>query len=152
MKIENAIKQKVFKSESEKLVINLAYTAGWLAGEQHRFFKLYGLSVQQYNVLRILRGQKGNPVSLGLIQERMLDKMSNASRLVEKLKLKKLIDRRVCKSDRRQVEVVITELGLTLLTQIDEARIQMEHITSNLNENEKQIFNQLLDKLRENKE
>jgi DNA-binding MarR family transcriptional regulator len=103
-------------------------------------------------VLRILRGQKGNPVSLGLIQERMLDKMSNASRLVEKLKLKKLIDRRVCKSDRRQVEVVITELGLTLLTQIDEARIQMEHITSNLNENEKQIFNQLLDKLRENKE
>ena len=152
MKIEEAIKQKAFKSESEKLVINLAYTAGWLAGEQHRFFKPYGISVQQYNVLRILRGQKGNPVSLGLIQERVLDKMSNASRLVEKLKLKKLVDRRVCKSDRRQVEVVITELGLALLTNIDAAHNQMEHIASNLNEKEKQTFNQLLDKLRENEE
>ena len=90
MKIEEEIKQKKFKSEYQKMYINLVYTANWMNTQQMRMFKEYGLSIQQYNILRILRGQVPNAVNLGLIQDRMLDKNSNASRLIEKLKTKKL--------------------------------------------------------------
>ncbi len=81
LKLEEAIKQKKFKTEDERLVINMVYTSGWLNTEQSRYFKQFGISPEQYNVLRILRGQQPKPASVSLIQERMLDKMSNASRL-----------------------------------------------------------------------
>ncbi|MCU0423652.1 MAG: MarR family transcriptional regulator [Bacteroidia bacterium] len=152
MKIEDAIKQKQFKSLDQKLVINLMYTLSWLTGEQHRYFKQYGISSQQYNVLRILKGQHGKPSSVGLIQDRMLDKNSNASRLIEKLKLKNLVDRTACPSDRRQVDVVITEAGLQLLEEINKSDKQLHQITENLSDEEKKLMSDLLDKLRENKE
>jgi DNA-binding MarR family transcriptional regulator len=148
MKLENAIKQTAFKTEEERLVINLVYTSGWLSSEQNRFFKRFGVSSQQYNVLRILRGQFPNPASVGLIQERMLDKMSNASRLIEKLKQKKLVKRSECSKDRRQVDVLITEDGLKLLEDIDKLNGEMHGICNTLNHTEKKKLNELLDKLR----
>jgi len=148
MKLEDAIKQTAFKSEEERLVINLVYTSGWLSSEQNRFFKSFGVSSQQYNVLRILRGQFPNPASVGLIQERMLDKMSNASRLIEKLKQKKLIKRSECSKDRRQVDVLITKDGLKLLEDIDKLNGEMHGICNTLSQNEKKKLNELLDKLR----
>jgi DNA-binding MarR family transcriptional regulator len=148
MKLEDAIKQKAFKTEEERLVINLVYTSGWLSSEQNRFFKRFGISSQQYNVLRILRGQLPNPASVGLIQERMLDKMSNASRLIEKLKQKKLIKRSECSKDRRQVDVLLTQEGLSLLNEIDGLNGEMHSICNTLDLNEKKTLNNLLDKLR----
>jgi DNA-binding MarR family transcriptional regulator len=148
MKLEEAIKQTAFKTEEERLVINLVYTSGWLSSEQNRFFKRFGISSQQYNVLRILRGQFPNPASVGLIQERMLDKMSNASRLIEKLKQKKLVKRSECSKDRRQVDVLITDDGLKLLEDIDKLNGEMHSICNTLNQTEKKKLNELLDKLR----
>jgi len=148
MKLEEAIKQTAFKTEEERLVINLVYTSGWLSSEQNRFFKRFGISSQQYNVLRILRGQFPNPASVGLIQERMLDKMSNASRLIEKLKQKKLVKRSECSKDRRQVDVLITDDGLKLLEEIDKLNGEMHSICNTLNQTEKKKLNELLDKLR----
>lgn len=148
MKLEDAIKQTAFKTEEERLVINLVYTSGWLSAEQNRFFKRFGISSQQYNVLRILRGQYPNPASVGLIQERMLDKMSNASRLIEKLKQKKLIKRSECSKDRRQVDVLVTQEGLSLLEEIDGLNDEMHSICNTLDVNEKKTLNNLLDKLR----
>lgn len=148
MKLEDAIKQTAFKTEEERLVINLVYTSGWLSAEQNRFFKRFGISSQQYNVLRILRGQYPNPASVGLIQERMLDKMSNASRLIEKLKQKKLIKRSECSKDRRQVDVLVTQEGLSLLEEIDGLNDEMHSICNTLDANEKKTLNNLLDKLR----
>lgn len=149
MKIEDAIKQKRFKSEEERLIINLVYTSSWLTSEQSRYFKQFGISVQQYNVLRILRGQQPKPASVSLIQERMLDKMSNASRLIEKLKLKKLVKRSECPSDRRQVDVVITEEGLKLLADMDKMDAHMNEICKSLTQTEMQELNKLLDKFRD---
>ncbi|TAE87445.1 MAG: MarR family transcriptional regulator [Bacteroidetes bacterium] len=151
MKIEEAIKQKKFKSEEERLIINLVYTSNWLANEQMGLFKRYGISAQQYNVLRILRGQSPNAASVGLIQERMLDRMSNASRLVEKLKQKELVKRNECPKDRRQVDVMITPKGMDLLTEIDGCENEMNSVTNGLVLDEKKLLNQLLDKLRTNK-
>lgn len=148
MKLEEAIKQKMFKTEDERLVINMVYTSGWLNAEQTRYFKQFGISPEQYNVLRILRGQQPNPASVSLIQERMLDKMSNASRLIEKLKQKEFVDRNACPNDRRQVDVVITDKGMKLLAQIDREADLMHAICKSLTQQEKETLNTLLDKFR----
>ncbi len=147
MKLEEAIKQSKFKNEHHKLLLNVIYAAGVVNAQQTRFFKVYDISPQQYNVLRILRGQHPNPASVGLVQERMLDQMSNASRLIEKLKLKNLLTRRECKLDRRQVDIVITEKGLSLLESIDKEFGDFENNLANLNVDEARMLNELLDKL-----
>lgn len=92
MKIEDAIKQSKFKNEYEKLVVNILYTAGWIELEISRIFKEYGITIQQYNILRILRGQYPKPATINMLIDRMIDKMSNASRLVDKLLAKKLVE------------------------------------------------------------
>lgn len=148
MKIEDSILQYNFKSDEEKLLVNFIYTYGWLSSLQHHFFKPYGISSQQYNVLRILRGQYKNPVSVGLIQERMMDKMSNASRLIDKLKQKELVQRNECPSDRRQMNILITQKGLDLLKEIDNNLTLINSFSCALNKTEKQTLNNLLDKLR----
>ena len=148
MKLEEAIKQKMFKTEDERLVINMVYTSGWLNAEQTRYFKQFGISPEQYNVLRILRGQQPNPASVSLIQERMLDKMSNASRLIEKLKQKEFVERNACPNDRRQVDVKITDKGMKLLAQIDSEADLMHAICKSLTQQEKETLNILLDKFR----
>lgn len=148
MKIEDEIKQKAFKSEFQKAMINIMFSSGWLEHKQTQFFKQWGISPQQYNVLRILRGQNNNPITVASIQERMMDKMSNASRLVEKLKQKNLINRKECKADRRQVDIIITQKGLNLLSDIDNQIHTLEQIMKNITNDEAIELNRILDKLR----
>ena len=119
MKIEEEIKQSPFKDEYTKAVVNLLFTQSYLVSRQSRIFKPHDISAEQYNVLRILRGRSPKPITVSSIQERMLNKMSNASRLVEKLKQKEMVRRTECPKDRRQVDVVITEKGLDLLELLD---------------------------------
>lgn len=148
MKIEDAIKQKKFKSEYQKLYINIIYTANWLNNESIKTLKPFGISPQQYNVLRILNGQYPNAISVNNIIDRMLDKNSNASRLVDKLKQKELVEREICSNDRRQVDIKITEKGIQLLDEIAEKMDSFINIRSSLTENEAAITNEILDKLR----
>lgn len=147
-KIEDAIRQKEFKDPYNKAVVNLLFTHSYLVTAQNTLFKPHDISPEQYNVLRILRGQNGVPTTVSSIQERMLNKMSNASRLVEKLKMKELIKREECPTDRRQVDVLITEKGLDLLKtlekQVEEANRKIVRLTLE----EVNQLNDLLDKLR----
>ncbi|MCX6187473.1 MAG: MarR family transcriptional regulator [Bacteroidetes bacterium] len=149
MTLEEEIKQTKFKSQYQKAIINILFTAGWIENEHHRFFKQYGISSHQYNILRILRGQNGNPASMGMLQERMLDRMSNASRLVEKLKQKGLVDRTENKKDRRQVDVTITKSGLDLLNETDDKVELIQNAIIHISEEESKTINLLLDKLRD---
>lgn len=148
MKIEQAIKQDRFNDEYHKLFLNLLYTAGWLNIRQIQFFKQYDLSPQQFNILRILRGQYPNPASVNLLIERMLDKMSNASRLVDKLDAKGLVERRKCAADKRQVDVAITKKGMKLLEQIDKEIANLDNMVGSLSKQEAKTMNELLDKMR----
>ena len=147
-KIEDAIQQKEFKDQFNKAVVNLIYTHSYLVTAQSVLFKPHELSPEQYNVLRILKGQNGVPTTVSSIQDRMLNKMSNASRLVEKLKMKGLVERTECPADRRQVDILITEKGLELLKtiqkQVEENNVQYINLTND----EAIQLNELLDKLR----
>ncbi|MES2139086.1 MAG: MarR family transcriptional regulator [Bacteroidota bacterium] len=149
MKIGNEIKQTKFKNEYQKMLINILFTSGWLTSKHACNLKPYGISSQQYNILRILRGQHPKPATVNLLIDRMLDKNSNASRLVEKLRLKKLVERAICADDRRAVNVAITKKGLDLLIELDvieESFINNE--LKKLSEEEAEQINLLLDKLR----
>jgi DNA-binding MarR family transcriptional regulator len=119
MGIEQDIKQNQFASEKAKAAINIIFTGNWIAQQQTELLKPFDLTVQQYNVLRILRGQQGKPITVLGITERMLDRMSNASRLVDKLLEKELVQRMECPNDRRAVDILILPKGLELLKAID---------------------------------
>ena len=147
-KIEDAIQQKVFKDPYNKLVVNLLYTSSYLVTSQQALFKPHGISPEQYNVLRILRGQQGVPATVSSIQDRMLNKMSNASRLIEKLKIKGLVKREECPNDRRQVDVLITEAGLDLLNLIQAEVERNNNQIIHLELAELNLLNDLLDKMR----
>lgn len=148
MKIEQEIRQKKFSGEHEKLVVNLLFTGNWLRAESDKRMKPLGLSSQQYNVLRILRGKHPEPATVNDLRERMLDRESNASRLVEKLRQKGLVCRSECEQDRRAVDVKITGRGLELLQEIDRESADWLKRYHTLNENEAARLNELLDKLR----
>lgn len=148
MAIEDDIQQAQFRNPYHKAVVNVLYTHNWLGAQQAEMFKSYDLTPQQYNVLRILRGQSPNPVTVNAIIERMLDKMSNASRLVDKLLAKDMVIRRECPHDRRAVDVVITQKGLDVLAQIDVLQKDWEASFTNLTEPEALELSSLLDKLR----
>ena len=148
MKLEETIKQKKFGNEFEKAVVNILYTASWLEGINIQRFKPHGISPQQYNVLRILRGSHPNPVMLGEITERMIDKNSNATRLVEKLRLKGFLKRDICKTNRRQVDITITSKGLALLEELDTHIDEWQSEHMKIKKSEVQLLNELLDKLR----
>lgn len=147
MKLEDEIKSK-FRNDYHKALVNLYYTNN-VIGEQ--FFKMlteYGLAAPQFNVLRILRGQHPDAVSIGLIKERMLDKNSDVSRIVDRLYKKKLVERKESKSDRRQKDVVITKNGLELLGKMTICEKREDNILSNLTKKEVKLLNELLDKIR----
>jgi DNA-binding MarR family transcriptional regulator len=148
MSIESAILQPHFKSEYHKMAINILYTAGWLQTLNNRVLKTFGLTSQQYNVLRILRGQKGKAISVQAIASRMLDQNSNASRLIDKLVDKNLLTRQICLNDRRQADILITQQGLELLKELDSPIEEIQGHFKNLSEEEAQTLNLLLDKLR----
>ena len=148
MGISEDIKQEKFRSELSKAIINVVYTNSWLNTRQTRLFKEYGLTMPQYNVLRILRGQHPKPATVNLLIDRMLDKSSNASRIVDKLEAKKLVIRKQCSNDRRAVDVLISDAGLQLLEQIDAKLDKWENQLIGLSEEECGKLNVLLDKLR----
>lgn len=148
MKLEEEIQQQKFKSEEQKLMVNLVYTTNWLNAKYDVFFKDSDITIQQYNVLRILRGQYPKPCSIKLIKERMLDRMSDASRIVDKLKTKKLLLRKECPNDRRSVDVIITDKGLDLLKSLDHIDDNSKDIFNSLSSVEICQLNILLDKLR----
>jgi DNA-binding MarR family transcriptional regulator len=149
MKIGDAIKQKEFKSEFQKLFINIIYTANWLNNESIKTLKPFGISPQQYNVLRILKGQHPNAITVNNIIDRMLDKSSNASRLVDKLKQKGLVERDVCNNDRRQVDIKITTKGIALVEDISKKMDSFNKIKESITIEEAEKMNTILDNLRD---
>jgi len=152
MKLEEAIKQKTFRSESQKLNINFIYTYSWLINHQKSLYEEFGLTMQQYNVLRILRGKHPDPYSTHMIRDRMLDKMSDVSRIVDRLCKKALVDSNQCRTDKRLVDVNITDAGLKLLKDMDKTVVKMESVFNNLSKEEQIKLNELLDKIRDNGE
>ncbi len=148
MSIEEDIKQPHFRTDYQRAIVNLAYTHSWLLGEQTRLLRPYGLTMAQYNVLRILRGQHPKPATVNMIIDRMMDKMSNASRIVDKLLAKGLVLRQPCCEDRRAVDVLITDEGLELLRQLDTEQATWEQRSKRLTAEEARRLSRLLDKLR----
>ena len=149
MKLEEEIVQSKFKNEFQKAMINILFTSNWISTKNACLLKPYGLTVQQYNILRILRGQYPKPATIRLLTERMLDKMSNASRLVEKLRVKGYVARETCSEDRRQVNVVITQQGLDLLKEIDGRLDSLEQDNyRTITQEEAKELSRILDKLR----
>ena len=150
MSLEQSISQSKFVSEQEKLMINVIYSANLLNLITSRLFKPYELSPQQYNVLRILRGQKGESIALMDIEHRMLDKSSNVSRLVDKLISKDLINRSISSKDRRRIEIVITSRGVSVLKEIDVILSEMNSkIKAIISDDNAKKTNRILDQLRE---
>jgi DNA-binding MarR family transcriptional regulator len=148
MEIEKEIVQSRFKTPLEKAVVNILFTGNWFTSKEAMRLKPFGITLQQYNILRILRGQHPNPATITLLTERMLDKMSNASRLVDKLQLKGLVERATCPSDRRQAHVRINDAGLALLLQMDRALEEGRSGVGNLSDQELETLSTLLDRLR----
>jgi len=148
MKIEDEIKGR-FRNEHHKGLINLIFTAKQLNQRFLSILKMHNITEAQYNVLRILRGNKeSNTSSIGYIKERMLDRNSDVSRIVDKLYGLQYIDRKECPLDRRQKEVSITKKGLDLLSKMDNSEKQVDTFLNNLNDSEVKIINELLDKIR----
>ena len=151
IKAEQSIEQTEFSSDNHKITLNFMFTYNWFKEEQKNFFKPYDITSQQFNVLRILRGNYPNPYTTSQVRDRMLDKMSDASRIVDRLVRKGLVVRSVTKSDKRLVDVVISRKGLELLDHIDEPLERfMEATFQNLTINEKNLFVDMLQKIREN--
>jgi DNA-binding MarR family transcriptional regulator len=149
MRIEEIIKSSVTMDDSKKVILNLMYTQTVIADKFYEILKPYDLSSEQYNVLRILRGQKGCPANMCLIQERMIAKNSNTTRLIDKLLLKELVTREVCPENRRKIEVLITSKGLNLLEELDPKVLEHEKsFAANLSEAEIEQLNNLLEKYR----
>jgi DNA-binding MarR family transcriptional regulator len=147
MKIEDEIKQQKFKTPLQKAVINLLYTTSWMQGRQKDIFKPFGITLQQFNILRILRGQYPNSTSATEIKSRMLDKNSDVSRLLDRLLAKKVISKRVSPNDKRAADVNLTEEGLELLKAIDRKQTQIDSVLL-LNDEEALLLSDLLDKSR----
>jgi DNA-binding MarR family transcriptional regulator len=148
MSLEQDIKQEKFADEHEKAVINILYTASWLSNRNASRLKPHDITPEQYNVLRILRGSHPKALMLADVTSRMIDKSSNATRLVEKLRQKGLLMREICKSNRRQVDISITDKGLTLLKQIDTKALSWLDSLKVISQTDAQELNRTLDKLR----
>jgi len=150
MSLETEIKQIRFQSEHQKAAINVLLTGNWLYNQNALFLKQHGLTPEQFNVLRILRGNHPKPMMLLEITERMIDKSSNCTRLVEKLRQKGWVKREICATNRRQVDIYITPKGLAVLTKIDAAVSQnpLQQVQARLTRPEATELNKLLDKIR----
>jgi DNA-binding MarR family transcriptional regulator len=149
MKIEEIIKTTSEMSLAKKALLNVLFTQNVVADKFNEILKPHDLSSEQFNVLRILRGQKGKPANMCMIQERMIAKTSNTTRLVDKLLLKELVTREVCSENRRKMEITITEKGQKLLEVLDPIVVEHEmSFAKNLTSEELEIFNTLLEKFR----
>jgi MarR family transcriptional regulator, 2-MHQ and catechol-resistance regulon repressor len=148
MGIEKDIQQFSFASTKQKAMVNVLYTYGWIMERIKFFLAKEDVTHQQYNILRILRGSFPEPISTLQIRERMLDKMSDTSRIVDRLVLKNLAKKTVCEKDKRLVDVIITEKGQELLERMDAEASYFDQIMSHLSEEESDQLSGLLDKLR----
>lgn len=148
MRIEDEIKNPKFEDNYQKVVINVAYTSGWLSNLIKPEFEKFNLTQQQFNILRILRGQYPKPATVNLLKERMIDKMSDASRIVDRLIQKGLVSRCTNKADRRAVDIRISDEGLNVLSKMDIEFRSKEFLKNNLTEAEAAQLSDLLDKLR----
>ncbi len=149
MGIENDIQQSRFRNAHQKAAINLIYTLGWIKDRTKCIFEAEDITSQQFNILRILRGSFPQPLSTLQIRERMLEKMSDTSRIVDRLIAKGLVKKVTCKSDRRLVDVIITDKGKKLLERLDAKQDEIDAVLSNLSEKDANILSDLLDKIRE---
>jgi DNA-binding MarR family transcriptional regulator len=149
MKLEEEIKQvKAFRSEYIKVIVNLIFTYNWFDSYSKAFFIEFDITSQQFNILRILRGQHPQPSTINLLKDRMLDKMSDASRLVERLLIKGLVERTKATLDKRAVDIYISPKGEELLSKIDLKMPFFEDQFKTLSKDEVLTLNTLLDKLR----
>ena len=149
MKIEDVIKSTVTMDDVKKIILNIMYTQNVISDKFSEIMRPFDLSSEQYNVLRILRGQKGCPANMCIIQERMLAKNSNTTRLIDKLLLKNFVTRDVCPDNRRKIEVLITQKGLNVLNELDPLVLEHEQLfAKNLTQSELEQLNTLLEKYR----
>jgi len=148
MGIEEDIHQNTFANVKQKAMINLLFTYGWAIEKIKTFLATEDITHQQFNILRILRGAHPKPLSTLQIRERMLDKMSDTSRIVDRLILKELVKKTTCPKDKRLVDVIITEQGQKLLKKLDVQSNAMDEVMHNLTDNEAEELSNLLDKLR----
>ncbi|HYC39609.1 MAG TPA: MarR family transcriptional regulator [Chitinophagaceae bacterium] len=149
MGIEKDIRQPSFRNVYQKANINLIYTVAWIRDRNKGIFEAEDITPQQFNILRILRGSFPEPLSTMQIRERMIEKMSDTSRIVDRLIGKGLVRKLTCKADRRLVDVVITEKGKELLARLDARQDELDGVLKNLTEEEARRLSDLLDKIRE---
>jgi DNA-binding MarR family transcriptional regulator len=147
MSLEKEIYQQQFRNDRHKAIVNIIYTFNWLRDRMQEEMNRYDLTMQQYNIMRILRGA-GQPLSTLQIRERMLDKMSDTSRIVDRLIVKELVEKKICGRDKRLVDVVITDKGLSLLENMDTWDNKMDGLLGNLSNDDAQTLNTLLDLIR----
>lgn len=147
MSIEKDIQQRVFLTSRHKALVNILYTYGWELERIQKILSKENITHQQFNILRILRGSYPTPLSTLQIRERMLDKMSDTSRIVDRLIIKEMATKAISSKDKRLVDVIITEKGLDLLKRIDEVDI-VSQIMTNVSEEEAEKLSNLLDKMR----
>jgi DNA-binding MarR family transcriptional regulator len=148
MEIEKEIFSTKFENNHHKAIINLIYTYGWITNLLKQQLNKYKITLQQYNILRILRGQHPNPATINMLKERMLDKMSDASRIVDRLVQKELVIRFINSKDRRAADILITQKGLDLLLKLDVEMSSKNILDKNINSAEAGILSDLLDKMR----
>ena len=148
MTLEKDINQSRFRNEHQKGIINLIYTYNWMSEKMKEFFDRFDITSQQFNILRILRGA-GKPISTLQIRQRMLDKMSDTSRIVDRLIIKGLVKKVTCKNDKRLVDITITDKGSRLLLKADQYDAEMDAVFGNLSAPEAKTLNKLLDKIRD---
>jgi hypothetical protein len=149
MGIEQDIQQPNFRNEFQKMGINLLFTANWLNEQIGKMLSDEGVTQQQYNILRILRGS-ATPLSTLKIRERMLDKMSDTSRIVDRLIAKELVVKNTCEKDKRLVDITLSAKGLDLVDQLDQFNDRIDDLLKGINESEAKTMNQILDKIRVN--
>jgi MarR family transcriptional regulator, 2-MHQ and catechol-resistance regulon repressor len=152
MGIEKDIQQAKFRNPLQKAAINLIYTLSWMREKTKCIFEAEDITSQQFNILRILRGSFPQPLSTLQIRERMLEKMSDTSRIVDRLISKGLVKKIICKNDRRLVDVIITDKGKKLLERLDARQDEIDGVLRNLSEKDANILSDLLDKIRDGNE
>ncbi len=149
MGIDKDIQQLTFRNPLQKAAINLIYTLGWMREKTNLIFEAEDITPQQFNILRILRGSFPQPLSTLQIRERMLEKMSDTSRIVDRLLTKGLVKKLTCKNDRRLVDIIISDKGKKLLERLDERQDEIDGVLSNLSKEDANILSDLLDKIRD---
>lgn len=149
MGIYQDIQQTKFRNPHQKAAINLIYTLSWMRERTKPVFGAEGITLQQFNILRILRGSFPQPLSTLQIRERMLEKMSDTSRIVDRLIAKELVKKLTCKNDRRLVDVIISDKGKKLLERLDARQDEIDGVLGNLSEKDANVLSDLLDKIRD---